>query len=890
MQHFKTDAKAQLPLPVAQDPVARPPIAPAPPKSGEPAPEQIWREPVSRLLDGLKTKPEGLTTSEFQSRLAIYGLNNASDVKVAPLWRQFLVRFENPLILILLIASGVSALTGGLASFVVIVVIVLISVVFDFIQDVRAQNAVASLRASVAVQATVRRDGKAVSVPISQLVPGDIVELVAGDLVPADSRLLESRDLYVNQALLTGEPYPAEKRVSDSASAVDGLAAASNAVFSGASVISGTATILICRTGARSALGQLATSLAEKPPATDFALGIRRFSMLIMRFTVALIVFVLAVNVWFARPILESIMFAVALAVGLTPELLPMIVTVTLARSAMQMAKRKVIVKRLSAIHDVGAMNVLCTDKTGTLTEAKIKLLRVIDGHGAESANAFSYAYVNSKFETGVKSPLDEAILAAKPFDMDGFRKIDEAPFDFERRRVSVLVEHGGKRGLFVKGAPEDMLRLSNQYQDADGVVKPLDAARRAEIQMTLDGLGAQGLRALGVASRLAGSTAGTSNKDSAAISDETDMVFAGFAVFLDPPKASAGATIRSLEKSGVIVKVVTGDNELVSRHVFAELGLSVTGVLTGDTLDRISEEALIGRLPSTNLFCRINPQQKHRILLALKRRGDVVGFMGDGINDAPALHAADVGISVDGAADVARAAADLILLEPDLAVVGDAVAAGRAAVQNVTKYVLMGASSNFGNMFSMAGATLILPFLPMLPIQILLNNLIYNVSEIAIPFDNVDPETVAKPLKWDIKLIERFMLVFGPVSSVFDFVTFWVMLSLFHAGEVLFQTGWFIESMVTQTLVVFCIRTRRIFFRSQPGGFLTVMNMGAIAAAIALPFLPWGVGAWFGFAAPPPLFFLFLAVATIAYLALVEIAKAIFYRALSRRQSQAAR
>jgi len=556
----------------------------------------------------------------------------------------------------------------------------------------------------------------------------------------------------------------------------------------------------------------------------------------------------------------------------------------------MQMAKRKVIVKRLSAIHDVGAMNVLCTDKTGTLTEAKIKLLRVIDGHGAESANAFSYAYVNSKFETGVKSPLDEAILAAKPFDMAGFRKIDEAPFDFERRRVSVLVEHGGKRGLFVKGAPEDMLRLSNQYQDADGVVKPLDAARRAEIQMTLDGLGAQGLRALGVASRLAGSTAGTSNKDSAAISDETDMVFAGFAVFLDPPKASAGATIRSLEKSGVIVKVVTGDNELVSRHVFAELGLSVTGVLTGDTLDRISEEALIGRLPSTNLFCRINPQQKHRILLALKRRGDVVGFMGDGINDAPALHAADVGISVDGAADVARAAADLILLEPDLAVVGDAVAAGRAAVQNVTKYVLMGASSNFGNMFSMAGATLILPFLPMLPIQILLNNLIYNVSEIAIPFDNVDPETVAKPLKWDIKLIERFMLVFGPVSSVFDFVTFWVMLSLFHAGEVLFQTGWFIESMVTQTLVVFCIRTRRIFFRSQPGGFLTVMNMGAIAAAIALPFLPWGVGAWFGFAAPPPLFFLFLAVATIAYLALVEIAKAIFYRALSRRQSQAAR
>ena len=868
-----------MPLPQAAD-NPRPVIAPSPAaaENGEPGSEQIWRQTTADLLNGLRTTAKGLTSAEAQSRLASYGANNASDVKTTPLWRQFLVRFENPLIVILLIASGVSAVTGGIGSFVVIAVIVMLSVVFDFVQDVRAQKAVEELRASVSVQASVRRDGAVVSVPISQLAPGDIVELIAGDLVPADSRLLESRDLYVNQALLTGEPYPAEKSVSDAASGSENPAGASNVVFSGTSVISGSATILICRTGSRSALGQLATSLAEKPPATDFALGIRRFSMLIMRFTVVLIVFVLAVNVWFARPVLESVMFAIALAVGLTPELLPMIVTVTLARSAMQMAKKKVIVKRLSAIHDVGAMNVLCTDKTGTLTEAKIKLLRVIDGSGAESANAFSYAYVNSKFETGIKSPLDEAILAAKPFEMAGFKKIDEAPFDFERRRVSVLVEHSGKRGLFVKGAPEDVLRLSSQYQDADGVVKPLDAARRADIHKTLDGLGAEGFRALGIASRLATSAPDTANRDSAVVTDETDMVFAGFAVFLDPPKASAGATIRALEKAGVTVKVVTGDNELVSRHVFAEIGVPVIGVLTGEALDRISDEALIGQLPRTNLFCRINPQQKHRILLALKRRGDVVGFMGDGINDAPALHAADVGISVDGAADVARAAADLILLEPNLAVVGDAVAAGRAAVQNVTKYVLMGASSNFGNMFSMAGATLILPFLPMLPIQILLNNLIYNVSEIAIPFDDVDPETVVEPLKWDIKLIERFMLVFGPVSSVFDFITFWAMLSFFHAGELLFQTGWFVESMVTQTLVVFCIRTRRLFFRSRPGGFLTIMNVAAVALAIALPFLPY-CAAWFGFVAPPPLFFVFLVVATLAYLGLVELTKHLFYR-----------
>jgi P-type Mg2+ transporter len=855
-------------------------IAKAHPVSGEPETEQVWQEPVDRLLILLKTRPAGLETAEVQTRLTIYGPNDAATVKRSPRWLQFLARFGNPLIIILLIASAVSAATGDVASFVIIVCIVMLSIIFDFVQEVRAQNAVEALRQSVAVQATVRRDGTSVSVPIHQLVPGDIVELIAGDLVPADSRLLESRDLYVNQALLTGEPYPAEKRVSDAASGAENPAGASNAVFAGTSIISGTATILICRTGNRTALGHLATSLSEKPPATAFTIGIRRFGMLIMRFTILMVLFVLVVNIVFARPMLESLMFAVALAVGLTPELLPMIVTVTLARSAMQMAKRKVIVKRLSAIHDLGAMNVLCTDKTGTLTEAAIKLMRTIDGHGAESPHAFSYAYINSQFESGMKSPLDEAILAAHPFDMTGFRKIDEVPFDFERRRVSVLVEHDARRRLIVKGAPEDLLRLSGQYQDADGKEKPLDPATRSVFQTTLDALGEQGFRALGIASRLVDST-----HETAAISDEADLVFAGFAVFLDPPKASAGATIRAMAEAGITVKVLTGDNELVSRHVFAEIGVPVTGVLTGDALEHLPEEALLGQLSRVNLFCRVNPQQKHRVLLALKRLGNVVGFLGDGINDAPALHAADVGISVDGAADVARAAADLILLEHDLSVVRDAVVAGRATVQNVSKYVLMGASSNFGNMFSMAGATLILPFLPMLPIQILLNNLIYNVSEIAIPFDSVDPEVVVGPVKWDIKLIERFMLVFGPVSSVFDFITFYAMLVFFGAGEALFQTGWFIESMTTQTLVVFCIRTRRLCLRSKPCRFLVAMNLGAVALAIILPLVPWG--RWFGFVAPPPLFFVFLVGATTAYLGLVEITKVVFYRFMAGRQAK---
>ncbi len=836
--------------------------------------DDISQGTAAQAMDRCKSAVAGLDSTAARARMAEYGPNDAAAEKHRSLALQFLARFRNPLILILLAASALSAATGDVPSFVIIAVIVLLSIGFDFVQEMRAQNAVEALRRSVAVQATVRRDGHPVSLPMDQLVPGDIVELIAGDLVPADCRLIESRDLYVNQALLTGEPYPAEKLASDTASATEAATGASNSVFAGTSVISGTAVVLVYRTGARTALGKLATSLGEKPPATAFAVGIRKFGLLIMRFTIFMVLFVLVVNIAFHRPLLQSLMFAVALAVGLTPELLPMIVTVTLARSALQLSKRRVIVKRLSAIHDMGAMDMLCTDKTGTLTEAKISLVRTIDGHGAACEQAYADACVNSQFESGMKSPLDEAIVSARPFDIAAWRKIDEVPFDFERRRVSVLVEHKGERRLIVKGAPEDVLRLSGHF-DKDGQVLPLDAETRQAFEKTLEGLGAEGFRALGVASRVVDASHVT-----AAVCDEADLVFAGFAVFLDPPKASAGETIRAMAAAGVAVKVLTGDNEQVSRHVFQEIGVPVTGVLAGSDLEEMSDEALLGALPRVNLFCRVNPQQKHRVLLALKRLGHVVGFMGDGINDAPALHAADVGISVDGAADVARAAADLILLDQDLSVVRDAIVAGRGTVLNVSKYVLMGASSNFGNMFSMAGAALILPFLPMLPIQILLNNLIYNVSEVAIPFDSVDAEAVTGPVTWDMKLVQRFMLVFGPVSSVFDFITFYAMLTLFGAGEALFQTGWFIESMTTQTLVVFCIRTRRVAWRSMPGRFLIGTTLGAVVVALLLPMLP--VGRWFGFVPPPPLFFVYLLGATLAYLALVEVAKAVFYRVVA--------
>ncbi len=836
------------------------------------AADEVWKEPTARLLARLVTSSAGLEIDEARSRLAIYGPNDAAAIKSQPLWLRFATRFRNPLVIILLAAAAFSAVAGDIPSFAIVTAIVLASMTLDFLQETRAQSAVEALRRSVAVQTTVRRSGGSLSLPIDELVPGDIVELIAGDLIPADCRLLESRDLYVNQALLTGEPYPAEKQAGDAVTGVDSATAATNSVFAGTSVISGTARILVCRTGARTALGGLAISLAEKPPATAFAVGIRRFGILIMRFTVLMVIFVLAVNIWFHRPLLESLMFAVALAVGLTPELLPMIVTVTLARTAMQLARRKVIVKRLSAIHDLGAMDVLCTDKTGTLTEASIKLVSALDGHGEESERVFALAFINSHFESGMKSPLDDAIISSRPFVMAAYKKIDEVPFDFERRRVSILAEQGTTRILIVKGAPEDLLRLSGRYHDLQNNEQTLDQDTRLVFEATLQKLGGQGLRVLGVASR-----SFDVNHATAAIGDESDLVFAGFVVFLDPPKASAGTTIKAMTAAGVAVKVLTGDNEAVTRHVLAEIGVPVLGVISGDVLTQMSDEALIGQLPNVSLFCRVNPQQKHRILLALKRLGHIVGYIGDGINDAPALHAADVGISVDGAADVARAAADLILLDHDLSVVRDAIVAGRGAVQNVSKYVLMASSSNFGNMFSMAGAALFLPFLPMLPVQILLNNLLYDVSEIAIPFDRVDAEATANPVKWDIKLIERFMLVFGPISSLFDFLTFYALLRFFGAGEALFQTGWFIESMTTQVLVVFVIRTRRHLFSSRPHTLLVTMATGAVAFAAVLPLLP--IGRWFGFVAPPPKFFIFLIVATAAYLTVVEGAKSIFFR-----------
>jgi len=825
----------------------------------------------------------GLSSAEAGERLQQYGANRLAPATQRSVVLQFLAHFKNPLVLVLLVASGVSALTGDLTGALIIGLIVLMSVTLDFVQAYRAGRAAEQLALKVAVTASVLRNGSIQELPVTQLVVGDVVLLSAGNLVPADARVLQANDFFVNQAQLTGEPFPVEKRPPampaaehTQATLQDWALESTDCVFMGSSVVSGSARILIGRTGGSTALGQIAVSLATDAPPTAFEIGTRRFGMLIMRLTLLLVLFTLLVNVAFERPLLESFLFAVALAVGLTPELLPMVVSVTLTRGALRMAALKVIVKRPSAIQDMGAMDVLCTDKTGTLTEARIRLERHIDASGQSNPQVLALAYLNSYFESGLKSPLDDAILAHQEIDVSGWSKIDEVPFDFERRRVSVLVQRESARRLVVKGAPEDVLRLCTRYQSSSGASVALDPPARARIDALFDSLGQEGFRALGIAWRDV-----ALDHPHAVVSDESELVFAGLAAFLDPPKASAGQALQAMAASGVAVKILTGDNERVTRHVCTELGVPVNGVLTGTEIAAMNDDALRARVADVNLFCRVNPSQKNRIILALKVRGHVVGYLGDGINDAPSLHTADVGISVEGAVDVAKQAAAMILLEKDLMVLHKGILEGRRTFGNVMKYIMMATSSNFGNMFSMAAATLFLPFLPMLPLQILLNNLLYDVSEITLPLDNVDAEDLAQPKRWDMTFIRNFMLTIGPISSLFDFLTFYLLLRLFDAHESLFRTGWFVESIATQVLVIFVIRTRRNPLRSHPNGWLVATSLAVVATAMALPFTP--LAPYLGFMPLPLAFFGLLTALLVLYLLMVEGGKQWFYRRLMK-------
>lgn len=836
-----------------------------------------WLDP---LVGGEAEAASGLTSVEARARLDEFGPNLFDVHRPPPLALQFLSRFKNPLVILLLVASAISAFTGEIANFSIISTIVLFSVTLDFIQEHRAGQAAERLRQSVAVRAKLIRDGVQAEMPIADVVPGDLVALSAGDMIPADGLVLEARDLFVKQALLTGEPYPVEKRPGPVTSEATDIQDAANALFMGTSVVSGSAKMRVVKTGARTAIGGIADHIGRQPPPSSFEIGTHRFGALIMRLTILLVLFVLMVNALLHRPWLESFLFAVALAVGLTPELLPMIVSVTLSRGALHMAKKRVIVKRLSAIQNLGSMDILCTDKTGTLTEAKIRLERHLDAAGNPSDRVLELAYLNSFFETGLKSPLDDAILDHGNVDAREWKKIDEAPFDFERRRVSVLLEKRQERLLVVKGAAEEIIALCRLYEDAErGVQAPLDAPALALLARRRIALEKDGFRVLGVAWRRV-----PFDHPHALVSDEMDLVFAGFACFLDPPKASAARALAALAESGVSVKIVTGDSEFVTQHVCASLNIAVTGVLTGKEIGEMDDTALRVKAEQTNLFCRVNPSQKDRVILALKARGHVVGYLGDGINDAPSLHSADVGLSVDTAVDVAKDAADMILLDQDLHVLHEGVLEGRRTFANIMKYIMMGTSSNFGNMFSMAGASLFLPFLPMLPTQILLNNILYDISEVPIPLDDVDPEDVRRPQVMDMTFIRNFMLVIGPISSAFDFLTFYILLAVLNADEALFRTGWFVESLCTQVLVIFVIRTRGNPFKSRANPVLVATSCAMAMIGALLPFTP--LAAYFGFAPPPGEFYLILSVMVIAYLALVELAKKAFYRWVRRSRA----
>jgi Mg2+-importing ATPase len=829
---------------------------------------------LDALYQQLHSSPGGLTTEEARKRLSKYGPNEPTTVRRGATLQQMLVFLANPLVLILLVASIITAILGEVLNASIIITMIVLSVALNFFQTFRSQRAVERLRAGVALTATVLRDGAWTELPRGALVPGDVIRLSAGDLVPADARLIETNALHVQQAALTGESMPVEKRAHELATTPSNAADAENQVLLGTSVVSGTATALIVVTGRATAFGDIAARLATRPPETEFEHGIRRFGMFIMRTVFFLVLFVFAVSLPFHRQSpLESLLFAISLAVGLTPEFLPMITTVTLAQGASHMAKQKVIVKNLAAIQNFGSMDILCSDKTGTLTSGNTVLHECLDPLGHSSQRVLLYAYINSFSETGIKSPLDAAILQYTQLDVQAYRKAREIPFDFERRRLSVVVEHDNESILIAKGAPESVVDICAEYE-LDGQRKPLDADARTRCDSTYQQLSAQGFRVLAVAYRRLPA------QENYTVDDEQNMTLLGFLTFFDPPLEDVGEVLKALRRDGVEVKIITGDNELVARHVCEQVGLDVGRIVLGAELERMSDTALTHVAEQTSVFARVSPAQKNRIILALKHRSHVVGFMGDGINDAPSLHAADVGISVSSAVDVAKDAADIILLEKGLRVVHSGIIEGRKGFGNVMKYLLMGTSSNFGNMFSMAAASVFLPYLPMLPTQILLNNFLYDLSQVTIPTDHVDESYVIKPRRWDIKLIRDFMLFIGPVSSIFDFMTFFIMLQVFHAPAALFHTGWFVESLATQTLVLFIIRTAGNPLRSRPSLPLTVTVLLIVAFGMLLPFTP--LAAPLGFTPLPALYFLFLAVMIVTYLLLVEVVKRWLMRRLA--------
>jgi Mg2+-importing ATPase len=845
---------------------------------------------ISRLQSGqacasLGSSPEGLSVAEAAARLKTFGPNVVARERKPTIPEEIWNRARNPLNALLLTLAGVSYFLGDLRAAIVIAAMVVLAITTAFIQEHRSNEAAARLRAMVHTTASVRRDPSPsdnpfLEVPIDGLVPGDVVRLAAGDMVPADLRLLEAKDLFVNQSALTGESMPAEKHSHAEACECDDALELPNLCFMGANIVSGYATGLILRTGRRTFFGQLAHEIAGRRVPTAFDLGVNKFIWLMIRFILVMVPAVFLINGLTKHDWLEALLFAVAVAVGLTPEMLPMIVTVNLAKGAIAMSYKKVIVKRLHAIQNFGAMDVLCTDKTGTLTQDRIILKRHLDIKGRESDRVLQYAFLNSHFQSGLRNLLDKAILSHIELHEtmgigSGYSKIDEIPFDFSRRRLSVVVtREDGQHLLICKGAVEEIFAVCTNYRLDDEIGRLDESHFETAKQETIE-LNADGFRVVAVAYKEM-----DPSKLTYSVEDESDLTLLGYIAFLDPPKESAREAIAALASKGVMVKVLTGDNDVITRKVCHDVQLDPGEILLGAKIAQMSGAELAEIAGRTTVFAKLNPEQKERVVQALHAKGHVVGFLGDGINDSPALKNADVGISVDTAVDIAKESADIILLEKSLLVLQEGVIEGRKVFANITKYIKMGASSNFGNMFSLLGASLFLPFLPMAPIQVLTNNLLYDFSQTAIPTDNVDPEYLESPRKWDISNIFKFMVFIGPISSAFDYATYGMMLYVFDAwaNPPLFQTGWFVESLLTQTLIIHIIRTAKIpFFESRASPALVTTTVIICAIGMTLPFT-WA-GSTLGFVPLPWLYWPLVAALLVAYATLTHLVKVRFVR-----------
>ncbi|MGD9633642.1 MAG: magnesium-translocating P-type ATPase [Pirellulales bacterium] len=829
----------------------------------------------------LSTSAAGLSGEQAAARLEEHGWNVVAGDQRKGLWPLVWHAFINPLVLLLAALATISLVTGDLRSAVVMLLMIALGVGIRLVQEAKADHAAAKLKAMISVTTAVLRDGEVRELPVSQVVPGDIVKLAAGDMIPADVRIVSARDLFVVQGSLTGESFPVEKFAVDKGAPARSPLELDNIAFLGSSVESGAATAVVATTGHETYLGSIAENLAEAPPPTAFDRGVARFTWLMVRFMAVMVPLVFAIN-WATKGSWhDAFFFALAVAVGLTPEMLPMIVTVCLSQGALAMSRKKVIVKRINAIQNLGAMDVLCTDKTGTLTLDRVILERHCDVVLKEDDGVLALAYLNSHFQTGLKNVLDRAVLShcevRAELALPDFAKVDEIPFDFARRVMSVVVRTpDGKDRIITKGAPEAIFPRCQNFE-LDGELLPMDHLIIVELQEEYERLSSDGFRVLAIASKDVEPKSNGSGRTPYTKADECDLVLNGYVAFLDPPKDTAAAAIRALQEHGVAVKVITGDNDLVACKICREVGLDTENVVLGAEVAQWSDSQLADAAESATLFARVSPADKQRIIHALQSRGHTVGFMGDGINDSPALRAADVGISVDTAVDIAKESADMILLEKSLLVLEQGVMEGRKVFANILKYIRMGASSNFGNMFSVLGASVFLPYLPMLPIQILSNNLLYDLSQTAIPSDDVDAEQIARPRPWDMGSITRFIVFIGPCSSVFDYTTFFMMLYVFHCWPVemapLFQTGWFVESLLTQTLIIHVIRTSRIpFLQSRSSWPLIATTAAIMTIGALLPISP--LGPYLGLTALPPLYWPLLALTLTGYMLLTQAVK----------------